>query len=139
MLDLREHPLPMCDGDAAYADAAVAPLAERIQAANGVILAGPVYNYGPSAAAKNLIELTGKAWNDQIVGLISAAGGHGSYQSPMSLAGMLMLDFRCLIVPRFVYATEAAFEGDGSLGRDLAQRTSALVDEVARIAAAVRG
>ena len=32
----------------------------------------------------------------------------------MPLANSLMLDFRCLIVPRFVYATKAAFS-DGDL------------------------
>ena len=33
MLCLRENPLPMCDGDAAYDDPRVAPIAEKIRAA----------------------------------------------------------------------------------------------------------
>ncbi len=37
-----------------------------------------------------------------------------SYMSHMGLANSLMLDFRCVVVPRFVYATGDAFR-DGRL------------------------
>lgn len=43
-------------------------------------------------------------FQDKTVGFICAAGGSASYMSVMSLATSLMLDFRCWIVPRFVYA-----------------------------------
>ena len=32
-----------------------------------------------------------------------------SYMSVMAYANSLMLDFRCVIIPRFVYATGSAF------------------------------
>src|ERR1700733_4845436 len=92
-LDLREHPLPMCDGDSAYGDANVAKLNSKIKAARMILLAVPVYNYSFSAAAKNLIELTGRAWNDKTVGFLCAAGGKSSYMSIISLANSLMFDF----------------------------------------------
>jgi FMN reductase len=44
-----------------------------------------------------------------VVGFLCAAGGASSYMSVMSLADSLMLDFRCLIIPRFVYATRNDF------------------------------
>ncbi|MEM1330735.1 MAG: NAD(P)H-dependent oxidoreductase [Planctomycetota bacterium] len=137
LLDLRETDLPLCDGDSVYEDPRVGRVRDRVERAESIVFAGPIYNYGPNAAAKNLIELTGKAWTGKVVGLIAAAGGQSSYQSPMSMAGMLMLDFRCLIVPRFVYATEAAFNGDGSPGLDLSDRTIQLVAEVASLASAI--
>jgi FMN reductase len=59
-----------------------------------------------------LIELTGDSWEDKVVGFLCAAGGASSYMSLMSLANSLMLDFRCLIIPRFVYATRSDFSGD---------------------------
>ena len=59
-----------------------------------------------------MIELTGSAWEDKIVGFLCAAGGMGSYMSVMAYANSLMLDFRCVIIPRFVFATGEGFDGD---------------------------
>ena len=81
---------------------------------DGIVVATPIYNYDASAAAKNLVELTGRAWQNKVVGFLCAAGGDGSYMSIMALANSLMLDFRCVIVPRFVYATGGAFAALGS-------------------------
>lgn len=108
-LDLREITLPFCDGESCYDDPRVVALAEQIQAAEGILLATPIYNYWVSAAAKNLIELTGDAWSGKAVGFLCAAGGQSSYMSVMGLANCLMLDFRCHIVPRFVYSTSQSF------------------------------
>ena len=59
-----------------------------------------------------MIELTGSSWEDKIVGFLCAAGGTTSYMSVMAYANSLMLDFRCVIIPRFVYATGNAFDDD---------------------------
>jgi len=137
LVDLRDVPLPMCDGGAAYKDANLAPLAERISAAGPIILAVPVYNYDVNAAAKNMIELTGRAWTNKVVGFICAAGGQGSFMSVMSLANSLMLDFRCLIVPRFVYTTDRDFDDKGQAGESILVRTHELCEEAAELADAV--
>ena len=113
LVDLREHPLPFCDGGAAYGHPNVAALGSRIKAARVLIVATPVYNYDVNAAAKNLLELTGSAWDGKIVGFLCAAGGDSSYMSVMAFAQSLMLDFRCVILPRFVYATDEHFGPDG--------------------------
>ena len=131
LVDLREHVLPLCDGDVAYAHPSVAKLSEQIKSARVIVIATPIYNYDANAAAKNLVELTGSAWEDKIVGFLCAAGGHNSYMSIMSLANSLMLDFRCLIIPRFVYATGDDFKGDRVPKADLTKR-------VAQLAAAAR-
>jgi NAD(P)H-dependent FMN reductase len=128
VLDLRDHPLPLCDGAAAYADPRVAAVRDRIAAASAVIIATPIYNFDGNAAVKNLIELTGKAWEDKVVAFLCAAAGKASYMAIMAFAGSLMLDFRCLIVPRYVYATEADFDADGLHNADLRRR----IDELAR-------
>lgn len=128
--DLRDFPLPLCDGAGAYGDPNVARLSELIRKAKGVILATPIYNYDANAAAKNALELTGGAWEDKIVAFLCAAGGPSSYMSIMGLANNLMLDFRCVIVPRFVYATDAAFDGKGVTDPKIAGRVSRLVIEL---------
>jgi FMN reductase len=108
-LDLRALNLPLCDGETAYGHPDVAKCAKLITEARVIIAATPVYNYDVCAALKNLVELTGDSWEDKVVGFLCAAGGASSYMSVMSLADSLMLDFRCLIIPRFVYATRNDF------------------------------
>jgi NAD(P)H-dependent FMN reductase len=133
LIDLRDLPLPMCDGAAAYGDPAVAPLAEKIRSAKCVLLGIPVYNYAASASAKNLIELTGRAWTDKVVGFLCAAGGRMSYMSVMNLANSLMLDFRSLIIPRFVYAAKDSFDEKGQQDAEVQKRIEELVQTATRL------
>lgn len=136
-VDLREHPLPLCDGDASYSDPNVERLAARIQAADAVLVATPIYNYDVSAALKNLIELTGRSWENKTVGFLCAAGGASSYMSVMAFANSLMLDFRSLIVPRFVYASGGAFAEGRIVDPEVADRVASLVRATSRLARAL--
>ncbi len=136
-LDLQETPLPMCDGSTVYGTSEVIQVADRVRTAQGIILAAPVYNFDVNAAAKNLIELTGRAWQDQVVGFLLAAGGQSSYMSIMSLANSLMLDFRCLILPKFVYATGQSFKGDQLTDSMTVSRITELAESLANVADAV--
>lgn len=125
-IDLREFPLPICDGDAAYDDPHVGQLRARVEAARAILVTVPIYNYDANAAVKNLVELTGGAWEDKIVGFACAAGGEASYMSIMGLANSLMLDFRCIILPRFVYATGEDFEGGKIASEEVRRRLKEL-------------
>lgn len=136
LVDLREHAMPLCDGQTCT-NGSVAELADLIRSADAILLAAPVYNYDVNAAAKNLVEHTGDAWENKIVGFLAAAGGHGSYMSLMSLANSLMLDFRCLIVPRFVYATRSDFAGGRVTSPRILARITQLAGETVRIARAL--
>ena len=136
-VDLADRRLPACDGDICYSDPHVQSVAEQIRRARAVLIAAPIYNYDLSATAKNLIELTGKAWLDKVVGFLCAAGGQGSYMSVMGIANSLMLDFRSIIIPRFVYATGSAFDDDRLVDPEVETRIAALVEELIRIATAL--
>ncbi|MCF3648340.1 NADPH-dependent FMN reductase [Synoicihabitans lomoniglobus] len=133
-LDLRDSPLPLCDGGAAYGDPNVALVSAKISAADGVIIASPIYNYDVNAVLKNLIELTGKAaWENKTVAFLNAAGGASSYMSIMALANSLMLDFRCVIVPRFVYAVPGDFAA-GAIGNpQIVERIAACAHATAEL------
>ena len=109
LYDLREYDLDFCGRPEARDNPSVAELRSAVRDASAVVVAVPIYNFYVNAAAKNLIELTGKEWIYKLVGFLCAAGGQASYMSVMNIANSLMLDFRCLIVPRFVYATSGAF------------------------------
>ena len=133
LFDLAQTKLPPCDGASAYGDPNVQTLGKLIENADAILIASPVYNYDVNAAIKNAVELTGKAWTGKIVGMMLAAGGQGSYMSAMGLANSLMLDFRCLIVPRFIYATGESFEGDFLADEIIESRVDTLVEETLRL------
>ena len=137
-LDISELGLPLCDADACYTQPAAQKLNASIEAADAILVATPVYNYDVSAAAKNMVELTGSSWEDKVVGFLCAAGGANSYMSVMGFANSLMLDFRCVIIPRFVYATGDAFDGDELKDKKVIKRIDELATELIRYGQALR-
>ena len=136
-IDLAALNLPICDGGTCYAAPAVRRVGEQIAAARGIIVAAPVYNYDLNAGAKNLVELTGKAWSDKVVGFICTAGGQGSYMSVMPFANSLMLDFRCVIIPRFVYSPPSSKDGEAFGDTAIRGRIENLTAELQRITEAL--
>jgi NAD(P)H-dependent FMN reductase len=138
-LDLNDLGLPLCDADACYGQPAARKLTAAIASADGVIVAAPVYNYDVSAAAKNMIELTGNAWEDKVVGFLCAAGGMSSYMSVMAYANSLMLDFRCVIIPRFVFAIGAMFDDETVIDPKIVKRIEQVAADLVRFTEALRG
>ena len=130
--------LPLCDGGKCYGMPSSKKLSATIEAADGILVAAPVYNYDVAAAAKNMIELTGSAWQDKIVGFLCAAGGTASYMSVMAYANSLMLDFRCVIIPRFVFATADAFDGDNIADKKVTVRVEQVANDLVRFTEALR-
>ena len=139
LLDLAELDVPLCDGGSAYENPAAQDLAAKVQAADGILLAVPVYNYDINSAGKNLIELTGRAWTEKVVGFLCSAGGQGSYMAVMAVANSLMLDFRTVVIPRFVFATGDQFQGREIAHEDLGERIEQLAGELLRFTTALRG
>ena len=137
-LDISELGLPLCDADKCYTQPAAQKVSKAVEAADGILIATPVYNYDVSAAAKNLVELTGSAWEDKVVGFLCAAGGMNSYMSVMAFANSLMLDFRSVIIPRFVYATGRAFEAEELKDSKVGERIAELAAELVRFTQALR-
>ena len=140
--DLRHYNIELRDVNSGRKNNQIQELVRDIQTASAVILAVPIYNFYANAAAKNLIELTGGAWNEKVVGFICAAGGRSSYMSIMSLANSLMLDFRCFIVPRFAYATGDAFVNDRTeemylSSAEVKERLHELAEITTRLAGAI--
>ena len=135
--DLQDNPLPMCDGDACYDLPEVLDFREKINNAEGIILATPVYNFNVSSSAKNVVELGGRMLYDKIFGFICAAGAKSGYMAVMSLANSLMIDFRCYIIPKFVYATKHDFEDGKITNSDIKKRIEELGEELIRVSKAL--
>jgi FMN reductase len=133
-IDLCEFELPRCDGANCYEDEHVQEIANKIRSARGILLGVPIYNYQAGSSVKNLIELTGKAWEDTVVGFLCAAGGRGSYMSVMSLANSLMLDFRTFILPRFIYTTGDMVTVNEEIDDEVLQRLKNLTRQLVKVA-----
>ena len=123
-IDLRDVDAPLFAPDGGRIP--LSDVQRSVAEARAVLVAAPIYNWDVNAAAKYLIEVTGPAWRGKVVGLLCAAGGRSSYMSLMGFAYSLMLDFRCWIVPRFVYALRSEVETDGRMPAALAERVSQL-------------
>jgi len=134
LIDLRDCKLPFCDGDSCYNNENVKMLKNKIEEASGIIIATPIYNFDVNAVAKNLIELTGKSWQNKVVGFLCTAGGNSSYMALMGLANSLMLDFRSFIVPRFVYATGNSFDNNEISDPAITERINNFVKDFMDIA-----
>ena len=135
--DLQDNPLPMCDGDECYDLPEVLDFREKVKNAEGIIMAIPVYNFNVSSGAKNIVELGGRMLYDKTFGFICAAGAKSSYMSVMSLANSLMIDFRCYIIPKFVYATKHDFEDGKITNSDIKERIEELGKELVRVSNAL--
>lgn len=81
-----------------------------------MFLGVPVYNWGLGSGARALVELTGSsdaarglhgAWFDKPVTFLVSGGLDHGYLSHGAFAFGLMVDFRCVVNPHFVYATSA--------------------------------
>jgi len=133
LLDLRKARLPHFDGGKSAQSRAVKRVKQKIQNATTILIAAPVYNYDVGAAAKNLIELTGDAFTDKTVGFMCAAGGKGSRMAFLGLAGSMLMDFRCLIIPDFVVADKGAFEGEQIVEAFTKERLQLLVTKAVNL------
>ncbi len=134
-MDISEMDLPMCDADKCYLNPAAQKLNKAVETADGILIAAPVYNFDVAAAAKK----TGSSWEEKVVGFLCAAGGNSSYMAVMAFANSLMLDFRTVIIPRFVYATSDAFKGDEIVDKKVVTRIEQAGDELVRFTQALRG
>ena len=126
LVDLADYDLPLCGRPGSFDHPSVKTLTGIIDAAGAILVASPVYNYDLTAAAKNAMELTGSSWVEKPVGFLCAAGGNRSYMSPIGFANSLMFDFRCLIIPRFVYCTKGDFTEAGEPGPEMLERVEQL-------------
>ena len=137
VLDLAETVLPMCDGNACYRDAGVQAATAQVRAASAIVMCFPVYNHQANAAAKNFVEVTNDGWDRKVVGVVATGGTDRSYLAPLSLANSLMVDHRCVVVPRFVFVTPLNYSSDGALAPDgeIASRIADLSRELTHLAA----
>ncbi len=145
-IDLQDLELPVFDNLKCYEHPSYDRLYHAIRDADGVLLAVPIYNWSVGSAAKSLIELTGatgeggrkSAWFDQIVTFVCSGGLPHSYMAYGSLAMSLMLDFKCVINPYVVYATERDWINGATLSDALAARLKKAIEVKLELSSGLR-
>ncbi len=91
-----------------------------------------MYNFSVSGLTKSIIELMGEEeLGGRTVRFLCAAGGPRGYMGILPFANALMLDFRCWIVPRFVYATGSEVVDGQIVSDELRLRIEQLTREMA--------
>ena len=119
LLSLKDHPLPPFGTVALQDSAEYQFLHGAVLAADGLVLASPVYNWSSCAEIKKFVEYVGStegmvrgAFYDKVVTLVHAAGLPHSYMAGLPLANSLMLDFKCVINPYSVYIHNRHWEDE---------------------------
>ncbi len=136
LIDLKKYDFPFCGEEGAYEHKNVKYIKNELASSDAIIVSGPVYNYGVNALTKNILDLTGEAWSDKPIGFLCTAGGQASYMSIMGFANSLMLNFRCLIVPRFVYAVSNTIDVEKREinDKEIIDRINQLITQIEKIA-----
>lgn len=127
--DLR---LPLYDGDLEEAEGIPAPvqqLADRIAAADAVIIATPEYNKAPPGVLKNALDWVsrtkGGPWRDKPVAILSAAAGRAGGERSQFALRLMLTPFhpRLITGPEVMVADSArAFDSDGRLKDAFAEK-----------------
>ncbi len=130
LVDLKDYPMPLYDGDDESASGLppkALELKQLIKDTDGIIIASPEYNSGYSGVLKNTIDWTSRPTAQ---GEGSAAAFAGKYAglmaaSPGALGGLrglyalreLLMNINVTVLPRMqaVGGAGAAFNDDGSL------------------------
>lgn len=151
-LDLRSTSLPPFDNvlgpGGCYEHPHFAVYHDAIREADGVFLGVPVYNWGLGSGVKALVELTGSsdverglngAWFDRPVTFLVSGGLDHGYLSHGAFAFGLMVDFKCVVSPHFVYATSAHWAAPQQPNGWLAGRLRQVVDRAVDLSARLKG
>lgn len=130
LIRLRDHSLPAFDNGTVFQSDAYNFLHQEVGAADSLVLASPVYNWGCCAELKKFIEAIGStppdgslrsALFDKVVTFVNAAGLPHSYMAFGATALSLMLDFKCIINPYNLYVHNRHWE-DSALIAEKQQR-----------------
>jgi NAD(P)H-dependent FMN reductase len=149
LIDLKDFPLPIYDGDVEVADGLPAnarKLKDLFIAHHGIIVACPEYNAGMTAVLKNVIDWVSRQHGDEsgtvpyegkVVGLCSAAGGQFAGIRSMEAARNVLMNLGCLVVPKRLGIARAnqAFDEAGRLkDPQLVAALDAVVKQVVQVA-----
>lgn len=112
--------------------------AERVQAAEAIIIVTPEYNHGPPGVLKNTLDWVGPPWKDKPVGLISYGGIAGGARAVEQLRSItielgLVNVANAIHFPSFAKAFESGEQPNESTNENLKK----MLDEIFRLRTAL--
>lgn len=132
LADIGELPLYNWDVEQAGIPEAVADLADRVTAADAVLIATPEYNYSVTGALKNGLDWLSRPpkpmWGKPVA-IFGVAGRSGSLRSQLHLREMLVHEeARIVRRPEVLITISDAFEGSDFVGDRAQEQLLRLVD-----------
>ena len=149
LIDLRKYNLPLSNGHggSCYEHPQVKEIHDRINKADGVLIASPIYNFSVAASTKNLFELTshphktiltGKAWQNKVVGFMGASGGARGTYAFFPFINSLIIDAKINFVPSFVMASRDDFDDKKQCSEATTKRIEDMIKDLIRITRALK-
>ena len=129
-LTIKDYRLESGDLHAPLNSAVYRELHRLVSDTDGLVLASPIYNWGCCAELKRFVEVLGTTpadgsvrspFFDKVITFVNAAGLPHSYMAFSGMAISMMMDFKCIVSPYNIYATERDWEG-GKLSRAVTNR-----------------
>lgn len=129
LVDLRDFPMPLYDGDLEAKDSLPAKAIEfkkLLSAHNGLLIACPEYNGGLTAVLKNTLDWASRdsdkdapqrCFDGKTAAIMSASPGSLGGMRGLNMMVSLMDNFKILVLPQHLTISKAheAFASDGSL------------------------
>jgi len=134
LVDLIDFHIPLCDGGDNSDCKAVKELDSILSDATAILFCSPIYNYDVSPALRNLLAHVGSSLEGKVAGVLCSAGGDRSYLAPLAFMNSVMAHFRCLVLPRYVYAPERVFENGSLKDSEIQERVHEVVHALSSLA-----
>lgn len=133
-LDEEQHP-----SSGVYAHDHTRRWSATVDAADGVIVVTPEYNYGMPATLKNALDYLGREWAWKPIGFVSygntSAGTRSVQHAKQVVTTLRLVPLGATVAIRIADATE---DGVVRPGAALAEAATGLLDELVRVAHALR-
>lgn len=146
LISLKEHALPPFDNDTVFTSEAYRLLHRETLAADSLIFASPVYNWGCCGELKRYIEAIGStpadgslhgAFYDKVLTFVTAAGVPHSYMAYAATAMGMVIDFKCVLNPYLLYVHNRHWEDEAMIAEKEA-RLAKTMDVAIELTAALR-
>jgi NAD(P)H-dependent FMN reductase len=130
LYDFRNILLPFSGPKESWNAPIINELNSSISSSTHIVFAVPIYCYDVNSVAKNIIELLGQVFKNKVISFICSAGGANSYMSVISFANHMMLDFRSIIVPRFLYVEPSDWVSENNISSEIKTRMDLLLHDM---------
>lgn len=133
IVDLREWRLPPCDDTASKTDAEANRFRQEVKAADGLLIATPVYHESMGGMLKNALDLLYPELLEKIAALIAVGGGRVGQGQALEHLRSVLRETGTWVLPRqvAVFSSDHALDEGGAFkDKEVVERLNALGQEL---------